>query len=146
MQGVCVQKTEIGSRLKEERERLDMSQTQFAGLGEASKRAQITYEKGESTPDAAYLAAVAKVGADVQYIVTGVRSAQALSGDEQDLVAMFRAAPLDVKAMIIAGLKGGEAGRKEQVFKGDVGQAVNVSGNLDQTGISFNMGGAKKKK
>lgn len=147
MQGVCVQKSEIGSRLKEERERLGMNQSQFAGLGEASKRAQITYENGESTPNATYLAAIAKVGADTQYILTGIRSAQALSVDEQELLTLFRAAPLQVKATIVAGLKGGtvQATRQEQVFHGEVGQAVKVEGNLTQEGFSF-FGESKSKK
>ncbi len=66
-----------------------MSQTQFAGLGEASKRAQINYEQGDSTPDASYLAAVSRVGVDVLYVVTGVRSS-ALVGKEALLLEGFR--------------------------------------------------------
>lgn len=82
-------KSAIGARLREERERLGMSQTQFAGLGEASKRAQINYEQGDSTPDASYLAAVSRVGVDVQYIITGMRSS-ALVGREALLLEGFR--------------------------------------------------------
>ena len=82
-------KSAIGARLREERERLGMSQTQFAGLGEASKRAQINYEQGDSTPDASYLAAVSRVGVDVQYVVTGVRSS-ALLGKEALLLEGYR--------------------------------------------------------
>jgi transcriptional regulator with XRE-family HTH domain len=60
----------IGERLRKERERLGMSQTEFAALGGASKRAQIRYEAGERSPDASYLAGIAKGGADM-FIVTG---------------------------------------------------------------------------
>lgn len=63
----------IGERLKEERQRLDMSQTEFGELGGVLKQAQIKYEKGERFPDAAFLAAISQAGADVQYIVTGER-------------------------------------------------------------------------
>ena len=106
MQGVLVQKIEIGARLKEERERLGMSQPQFAGLGEVSKRAQITYEKGESTPNADYLAAVAKVGADVQYIVTGVRSSAALAPDEEMLLQSYRLLDASRKAGALGAVAG----------------------------------------
>lgn len=63
----------IGDRLRKERERLGMSQTDFAALAGASKRAQIRYEADERSPDATYLAGIAKAGADVLFIVTGKR-------------------------------------------------------------------------
>lgn len=62
----------VGDRIKEERERLKMSQTEFADLGGVQKRAQIHYEKGERVPDALYLVAVAARGVDVTYVLTGV--------------------------------------------------------------------------
>lgn len=61
-------------RLREERERLGLSQEKFGALGGVLKRAQINYEKGERHPDSAYLAAIAAAGADVLYILTGSRS------------------------------------------------------------------------
>lgn len=97
----------IGERLREERERLGFSQTALGAIGGVQKQAQLKYEKGERFPDATYLDAAAKVGADVQYIITGVRSSAALSADEQELVTLFRAAPLAVKASTVAGLKAG---------------------------------------
>lgn len=60
-----------GERLREERERLGLSQSAFGELGGVLKRAQINYEKGERQPDAAYLSAIADAGADVLYILTG---------------------------------------------------------------------------
>ncbi len=149
MQGVDVQKSEIGARLKEERSRLKRSQTEFAELAGVSKRAQITYEKGESTPDAAYLYAVSREGVDVQYIITGIRSLAGLTNDETELLERYRAAPLVLKAAaigaLVAGAESPPAGRKEQVFHGQVGQAVKVEGDLDQSGISF-FGKERKKK
>lgn len=67
----------VGDRIKEERERLGLSQTDFADLGGVQKRAQINYEKGERSPDAAYLSAVAGHGVDVTYVLTGVRMDEA---------------------------------------------------------------------
>ena len=63
----------IGERLREERDRLALSQPAFAEVGGVQKRAQINYEKNERYPDAAYLAAVAEAGVDVLYVLTGQR-------------------------------------------------------------------------
>ena len=63
----------FGERLREERQRLGLNQTEFAALADVQKQAQLKYEKGDRSPDANYLAAIAVAGADVQYIVTGVR-------------------------------------------------------------------------
>lgn len=57
-----------------------MTQEQFAGVAGVQRRAQVTYEKDERRPDADYLAAIATAGADVQYIVTGVRAQAAGPG------------------------------------------------------------------
>lgn len=65
----------IGSRLREERERLGFSQEAFAALADASRPTQFNYESGKRSPDSAYLAAIAAAGADVLYILTGTRSA-----------------------------------------------------------------------
>lgn len=66
----------IGERLRRERERLGYNQTEFGALGGVTKKTQGNYEANERTPDAGYLAGVGKEGADVAYIVTGVRPAE----------------------------------------------------------------------
>lgn len=75
---------EIGVRLREERERLGFSQQAFAEIGGASKRSQVEWEKGAQVPNAEFLAHIATRGADVTYIVTGVR-AQSAKDIEADL-------------------------------------------------------------
>lgn len=72
----------IGKRLREEREQLGKSQTEFGTLGGVLKGAQINYEQDKRQPDAAYLAAIAAAGADVLYILTGARSGQTQSTQE----------------------------------------------------------------
>ena len=62
------------NRLREERQRLKLNQDEFAEIGGVKRRAQITYESGERCPDGHYFSAIAAVGADVQYILTGMRS------------------------------------------------------------------------
>jgi transcriptional regulator with XRE-family HTH domain len=64
---------EIGARLREERERMGMSQTAFAGIGGGSKRQQIEWEKGASTPSSEFMAVLAKAGVDVLYVLSGRR-------------------------------------------------------------------------
>lgn len=84
----------IGQRLKEERERIGMSQTEFASVASASKHAQINWEKGETTPNANALAAWAAIGLDVLYVVTGLRA----GGHEQPVEAdMTRTAALSAE-------------------------------------------------
>ncbi|MBF0273448.1 MAG: helix-turn-helix transcriptional regulator [Magnetococcales bacterium] len=61
-------------RLQEERKRLGLNQAEFAALGGVGRTAQINYEAGERHPTSQYLIAIAAAGADVNYILTGVRS------------------------------------------------------------------------
>jgi transcriptional regulator with XRE-family HTH domain len=115
---------EIGVRLKEERERLNLSQAALAEIGGKKKLAQLKYEQGESSPTAAYLAAARRIGVDVLYVITGERTAQHLAPDEAELLALFRAAPLTVKAAAIGALQGGTAKPSRRVV---------VTGNNNRT-------------
>lgn len=63
----------FGERLKEERKRLGMNQTEFALLGGIVKFTQLTYEKGDSTPNLEYLAKLEAAGIDAYYVLTGKR-------------------------------------------------------------------------
>lgn len=79
--------------MREERERIGLSQGAFGELGGVKANAQGNYEKGERYPDAAYLAAVAERGVDVLYVVTGRRvpvDTSSLSADEAEVVKLFR--------------------------------------------------------
>ena len=89
---------DIGTRLREERERLGMTQEGFGQAGGVLKRALIRYEKGERMPDAAFLAAIAAAGADVLYILTGQRSGVAAAAP----VAAEPAAQLSRRALAVA--------------------------------------------
>ena len=100
------------ARLKEERARLGLSQTALAGVLGVTKWTVINYERpgGRGTPiPANLLSACARLGMDVQYVLTGVPSANlnrvaeetgsyrvarnkstALSNDERNLLAKYR--------------------------------------------------------
>lgn len=64
----------IGERLKAERERLELTQPAFAEIAGAKKRTLIDWEKGVSSPTAVQLAALAEMGVDVLFVLTGQRS------------------------------------------------------------------------
>lgn len=59
----------IGQRLREERKRLGLSQTEFSRTVGVHLNTQSRYEKGEREPDTAYLEAIGKVGVDVGYVM-----------------------------------------------------------------------------
>lgn len=93
----------IGDRLKAERERLGFNQTDFAAQAGASKNTQYNYEKGERSPDAAYLVAIGAVGVDILYVLMGTRmpeSADALSEDEAQMLEQYRSLPDQDKASV----------------------------------------------
>lgn len=93
----------IGDRLKEERERLGVNQTEFAALAGVSKNSQFNYEKGERSPDSAYLYAIFNAGADVLYVLTGNRAAPSsdnLSPAETTLLSQYRSLSESDKAAV----------------------------------------------
>lgn len=70
----------IGERLREVREAMGMTQSEFAAIAEkagvkgTTRQSQANYEKGKQALGVAYLAAIAAAGADVAYILTGQRA------------------------------------------------------------------------
>lgn len=90
----------VGDRLKEERARLGLSQEAVAAAADHGRAAQLRYEKGERAPDTDYLAAIAALGIDVGYVVTGVASA--LQPDEAELLSRYRAATADFRTAALA--------------------------------------------
>lgn len=137
----------IGERLREERERLAFTQPAFAGLAETTKKSQIDYEKDLTQPKAGYLAAIAKVGADVQYIVTGVRSAQALSNEEALLLKGFREMDEATRKRTLAFVLAGESSPNVPKYSVDFGNAQigqQVTGDVTNSELSFTFGQKKK--
>jgi transcriptional regulator with XRE-family HTH domain len=63
-----------GKRLKEERERLGISQADFATACGVGRTAQFNYESGKRSPDGDYLNAAGEFGIDVGYVLFGERS------------------------------------------------------------------------
>lgn len=115
--------TTLGYRLKEERARKGLNQTDFAALAGGSRGAQAAYERDEKIPGGSYLTALAAAGVDILYILTGQRTPQAGSvtvdsEEEKKLLenyrAMDEAARLNIQAVGAA-----FAQSKSQVKTGD---------------------------
>ena len=73
-------RSEIGKRLRAERERLGLKQEDYFRLGEWSARTVSNWEAGRTTPTADFFADVEVLGLDVNYIITGRRIAKPLTG------------------------------------------------------------------
>ena len=96
---------EIGARLREERDRLGLSQLAMAEVCGVTMRSLRNYEKGDRQPDASCLAAMATAGADVLYILTGQRSGAAvpppaLKPEEAALLDNYRHSPEDQQRLL----------------------------------------------
>lgn len=88
-------KLSTGKRWKEERERLGLSRAVIATESCKTPQAIGEYERGVSWPGSEALVGFAKLGADVQYILTGVRAGAsskegALSREEEAILDLFR--------------------------------------------------------
>ncbi|KQO15912.1 hypothetical protein ASF16_14950 [Acidovorax sp. Leaf78] len=145
----------IFTRLREERERLGLTQEAFGSAGGVLKGAVINYEKGARFPDVSFLAGVANVGADVQYIVTGRRadlSSATLAPAERALLDGFAQADDAGRATLsgVAELARRAASIASPVnsapqlhIGGDVGQQV-IGDQTNNAPVTFTMGGKRK--
>ena len=96
----------VADRFKSERERLALTQPRVADLTGVGKTTVINWEKGLSSPTAVQLSALAEVGLDVLYVVTGQRAGgasappppRAVSEGDRILLDNFHAAPAQVQA------------------------------------------------
>lgn len=97
----------FSERLKEERKRLKLNQTEFAAAAGVTKQSVFAYEKGLRKPDSDFLEKVAALGADVGYIVSGQRGQMPLTPEEKELLRLYRSASLPGKAAAVAALTAG---------------------------------------
>ena len=105
-----------GKRLREEREKLGFSQTDFAALGGVGRKSQFNYEEDERKADTSYLEKIAIAGANVRYIITGERegSSEIMTSDERYLLERYRGSPQPLKDAALRVLLGGELPSKSQ--------------------------------
>ena len=108
----------FGKRLKEERKRLKLTQPQLAEKAGTTKSTQLLYEKDTMRANSDYLAAIAYVGIDVSYVLTGQRGGVLLTAEESELLALMRKASPEVRATALAVLKKGMVITTSQVHIG----------------------------
>ncbi len=94
----------LAERFKTERERLGLTQPRVAVLTGVGKTTVINWEKGQSSPTAAQLAALADAGMDVLYVITGERSSAQPAHDaaEQVLLDAYRRCSAEGRQHLIA--------------------------------------------
>jgi transcriptional regulator with XRE-family HTH domain len=142
----------FGDRLRQERTRLGLTQEAFAAIGGVKKLAQINYEQGKTLPDAGYLVALSGIGVDLSYVMLGVPASNALTDDENELLAGYRRLDLRGKARVLGVVEGiGESPvtspsrpverNTQMVFHGKVGQQIHGDITAPQT---INVGRKKK--
>lgn len=83
----------VGNRLRQERIRLGMTQREMAFVGGVRVNAQYCYENDRRQLPATYLAAVAKRGVDLCFVILGARKVERalMAAEEGALIRNLRA-------------------------------------------------------
>lgn len=136
----------VGTRLKEERNRLRLSQNAMGVACGVTKRTQIHYEKDEVGASAGYLALAHDLGIDVAYVLIGKR--ERLAPADAELLDAWRAAPAPARAAAMTALTGGVsrvttlgAAPRTQFNNSTIGQQF--SGDVDLTGQNVHVKAGK---
>ncbi len=136
---------DFGKRLEQEREDHGWKQTEMAAAGDVSASSYSLYVHGGRPPSFVAGANWHTSGVDVLYVITGERSRTHLSADEQELLRLYHAAPLAVKAAALGALTAGSSvNTVTQNVEGDIGQQA--GGNISHTTRPVFSFGKKKKK
>lgn len=137
--------TQCGIRLKEERERLGLSQQEAADKIGIRREMWGRYERGQASPGGDALTAFQLAGGDLIYVLTGELGTAAITSDERKLLAFYRKLDVRGKAGVSALINGmGEKGNAPRaVFHGNVGQVV--QGDQTTKGVTFTVESSHKK-
>lgn len=131
-------------RLKEERKRLKLTQAAASAVAGVSRETWSRYEGGAVSPGMEVLVAFALEGADVQYILTGERGSNPPSTRERLFLDQFRRSTEAQQDEALRVLLGGKEATATQHTFEEVGQYIH--GSVNQTGLTLNVGGSKRKK
>lgn len=129
----------IGQRLREERERLGMSQPNFAAIAGTTKQTLFSWETGKTAPDGFQMAALAAQGVDILYVLTGQRSPSIPAADpaEQVLLDSYRRCSAQARQNLIQTavlLSAGLPSKPKAAPRGSAGGQHNVGDNAIQIG------------
>ncbi|MCE1160890.1 MAG: helix-turn-helix domain-containing protein [Burkholderiales bacterium] len=124
----CIMSTTFAERLREVREAAGLSQEAMGAVGGVTKLTQFNYENDKRSPDANYLASLAKIGVDVLYLVTGQRMTATLDDEERVLLNYYRAAPEPIKKAALGVLLSVQNNTQTATQSGNI-QNNHTSGN-----------------
>lgn len=85
--------SDIGTRLRLERQRLGLSQRKLGKYGGVEPNAQGKYENGARFPDSRYCMSIAKAGVDLLFVLTGTETpiySEDLTEEEEELILDLR--------------------------------------------------------
>ncbi len=131
-------------RLKEERKRLKLTQAAAGSIAGVTRETWSRYEGGAVSPGMEALEAFALAGADVQYVLTGLRGSTPLTTKERLFLEQFRRSTEVQQDEALRALLGGQASASTQHTFKEVGQYIH--GSVNQSGLTLNVGGSKGKK
>ncbi len=100
----------ISERIKLERKRLNLSQTEFGEACGITLRSQQNYENGSRNPDSEYLRRANELGVDINYLITGKPASASVSDDESLILDSFRALDDETKKIAMRVFLGGLMG------------------------------------
>ncbi|MBV7460470.1 MULTISPECIES: helix-turn-helix domain-containing protein [unclassified Acidovorax] len=138
--------SEFHDRLREERKRTGLTQSDLAVIGGVQKNAQSLYESGARKPDSDYLQAIAAAGIDVVYVMLGRRVAllgETLSEAESLLLARWRSGSPALRGYLQEFGQAPGSGGNTVTIGGDVGQQVNGDQTITSP-MTFKVGGKRK--
>lgn len=100
----------VAARLRGERERLGLSQSDLGRVGDVTRQTQSEYEAGKRSWTISYMLAVEAAGVDPVFVLTGRHGGDRLAPDESELVACMAAIAPDQRRALLT-IAGGLAGR-----------------------------------
>lgn len=83
--------SEVGTRLRQERDRRDLNQADFGVMGGINRNTQALYESGKRPFDVQYLLNLIGNGVDSHYVLTGEREIATLSERQSAILNAFDA-------------------------------------------------------
>ncbi len=121
----------ISKRIKSERKRLNLNQTEFAKACGVGLRSQSNYENGERSPDSDYLQKAHELGVDINYLIVGEPAKSNLTKQEMFLLQEFRRLTAEQKEIALRFFIGGLAGLQGKTvinsFNGTIFNSFNGS-------------------
>lgn len=133
-------------RLKNERKRMYLTQTEIAEQCEVSATTYSNYETGKRKPDAKFLQSFSELGGDISYLFTGRKTVGALNHNQSLILELFHSLTTEqqVEAFgYLYSLSANRAAKNTKKSTASVTQTVsnskveNIAGGNIQQGARF---------